>query len=112
MTSIEELQKISTQIRRDIIRMTHSAKCGHPGGSLGCADFFAAIYFEIMKYSKDFTMNGKNEDIFFLSNGHISPGWYSALARAGFFETNELGSFRKLDSRLQGHPATHEGCLA
>ncbi|MBL4715528.1 MAG: transketolase [Bacteroidia bacterium] len=108
MPDIEELQKIATQVRRDVIRMTHGAKCGHPGGSLGCADYFTAMYFEVMKHDSAFNMNGENEDIFFLSNGHICPGWYSVLARSGYFDTAELGTFRKLNSRLQGHPATEE----
>jgi len=110
MPSIAELQKIATQVRRDIIRMTNSAESGHPGGSLGCADFITTLYFEIMKPDhENFTMDGKDEDIFFLSNGHISPVWYSVLARYGFFKTSELASFRKIDSRLQGHPSPHEG---
>ncbi len=109
MASIQELQKIASQVRRDIIRQTHLASSGHPGGSLGCADFFTALYFEIMSHDKSFNMNGKNEDMFFLSNGHISPVWYSVLAHAGYFPKAELATFRKLDSRLQGHPATHEG---
>lgn len=108
MLSVQELQDISNQIRRDALRMTHGAKSGHPGGSLGCADFFAVLYFHIMKHDNRFNMDGKNEDIFMLSNGHISPGWYSALARAGYFNIAELSTFRKINSRLQGHPATHE----
>jgi transketolase len=103
-----DLKGIASQIRRDILRMVHGASSGHPGGSLGCADFFTALYFEIMKHDPKFSMDGKNEDIFFLSNGHISPVFYSTLARAGYFDVKELGSFRKLNSRLQGHPATHE----
>jgi len=106
---IQELQKIASQVRRDIIRMVHRATCGHPGGSLGCADFFTALYFEVLAHDKDFRMEGKNEDLFFLSNGHISPVWYSVLARSGYFPTKELETFRMLNSRLQGHPATHEG---
>jgi len=106
---IQELQKIASQVRRDIIRMVHRATCGHPGGSLGCADFFTALYFEVLTHDKDFKMEGKNEDLFFLSNGHISPVWYSVLARSGYFPTKELETFRMLNSRLQGHPATHEG---
>ncbi|MCH8331161.1 MAG: transketolase [Bacteroidetes bacterium] len=109
MANVTELKKIATQVRRDIIRMTNSAESGHPGGSLGCADFITALYFEVMDYSTPFEMNGLGEDIFFLSNGHISPLFYSVLARAGFFEISELATFRKLDSRLQGHPATAEG---
>ena len=110
MPSNAELLKISTQVRRDIIRMTHGAASGHPGGSLGCADFITTLYFEIMKPDPGkFSMDGKDEDLFFLSNGHISPVWYSVLARYGFFAIHELGTFRKLNSRLQGHPSTHEG---
>lgn len=103
-----DLKAIASQIRRDILRMVHGAASGHPGGSLGCADFFTALYFEIMKHDPKFTMDGKNEDLFFLSNGHISPVFYSTLARSGYFDLKELASFRKLNSRLQGHPATHE----
>jgi transketolase len=103
-----DLKGIASQIRRDILRMVHGANSGHPGGSLGCADFFTALYFEIMKHDPKFSMDGKNEDIFFLSNGHISPVFYSTLARSGYFDVKELSSFRKLNSRLQGHPATHE----
>mgnify|MGYP001243272333 FL=1 len=106
---IAELNKISTQVRRDIVRMVHQCKSGHPGGSLGCADFLTALYFEIMKLDTDFKMEGKNEDVFFLSNGHISPVFYSVLARRGFFDVKELGTFRHINSRLQGHPTTHEG---
>ena len=106
---IAELNKTATQIRRDIVRMVHQCKSGHPGGSLGCADFLTALYFEIMKVDTDFKMDGKNEDLFFLSNGHISPLFYSVLARRGFFEVKELGTFRHINSRLQGHPTTHEG---
>ena len=103
-----DLMAIASQIRRDILRMVHGASSGHPGGSLGCADFFTALYFEIMKHDPKFSMDGKNEDIFFLSNGHISPVFYSTLARSGYFDLKELATFRKLNSRLQGHPATHE----
>lgn len=106
---IAELNKTATQIRRDIVRMVHQCKSGHPGGSLGCADFFTALYFEILHIDTDFKMDGKNEDLFFLSNGHISPVFYSTLARRGFFEVKELGTFRHINSRLQGHPTTHEG---
>ena len=106
---IAALKKTATQVRRDIVRMVHQCKSGHPGGSLGCADFLTALYFEIMKIDTDFKMNGKNEDLFFLSNGHISPVFYSVLARRGFFDVKELGTFRHLNSRLQGHPTTHEG---
>jgi len=107
--SIEELNKIASQVRRDIVRQTHYAASGHPGGSLGCADFFTALYFRILKHDVSFNMDAANEDVFFLSNGHISPVWYSVLARSGYFPVDELATFRKLDSRLQGHPATHEG---
>lgn len=108
MTDIKKLEATATQIRRDILRMVHGAKSGHPGGSLGCADFFAAMYFHVMNHDPKFNMNGKNEDVFYLSNGHISPVFYSALARSGYFPVEELKTFRKLDSRLQGHPATAE----
>ncbi|MFP5080004.1 transketolase [Pedobacter sp. JCM 36344] len=107
--TIEELESIATQVRRDIVRMVHACQSGHPGGSLGCADFMTALYFEVMNHSSDFTMLGKDEDMFFLSNGHISPVFYSVLARSGYFEISELATFRKLNSRLQGHPTTHEG---
>ena len=103
-----DLKAIATQIRRDILRMVHGCSSGHPGGSLGCADFFTALYFDIMKHNPNFSMDGKHEDIFFLSNGHISPVFYSALARSGYFDIKELATFRKLNSRLQGHPTTHE----
>lgn len=108
MPKIDELEKTATQVRRDIVRMVHGAQSGHPGGSLGCADFFTALYFEVMQHSTDFNMNGENEDLFFLSNGHISPVWYSVLARSGYFPIEELNTFRKINSRLQGHPTTHE----
>lgn len=107
--SIEELKEIASQVRRDIVRMVHAVNSGHPGGSLGCTDYFVSLYFKVMNYSTDFKMNGIGEDLFFLSNGHISPVWYSTLARAGFFNVEELATFRKLNSRLQGHPATEEG---
>ncbi len=103
-----DLKAIASQIRRDIVRMVHGAQSGHPGGSLGCADFFTALYFQVLKHDPNFHMDGKNEDIFFLSNGHISPVFYSALARSGYFEIKELFTFRKINSRLQGHPTTHE----
>lgn len=109
MADIDRLKAIASQIRRDIIRQVGGAKSGHPGGSLGCADFFTALYFEIMEHDNSFNMKGKNEDVFFLSNGHISPVWYSTLARAAYFPVAELATFRAIDSRLQGHPATHEG---
>lgn len=105
----EELKSLTTQIRRDILRMVHAVNSGHPGGSLGCTEFFAALYGKVMNYKLPFTMEGKDEDLFFLSNGHISPVFYSTLARFGFFPVSELATFRKLDSRLQGHPTTHEG---
>ncbi|MBW7845448.1 MAG: transketolase [Bacteroidia bacterium] len=108
MADITQLQQIATQVRRDILRMVHGAKSGHPGGSLGCADFLTALYFKVMKHNPDFSMNGKDEDIFFLSNGHISPLFYSVLARSGYFPIQELKTFRMLNSRLQGHPATAE----
>ncbi len=106
---ITELKRIASQVRRDIIRQTYQAQSGHPGGSLGCADFLTTLYFEFLNHNTDFSMEGKGEDLFFLSNGHISPLWYSILARAGYFEIDELNTFRKINSRLQGHPATHEG---
>ncbi|MEQ8424307.1 MAG: 1-deoxy-D-xylulose-5-phosphate synthase N-terminal domain-containing protein, partial [Cyclobacteriaceae bacterium] len=108
MAELAQLQKLTSQIRRDIVRMVHACQSGHPGGSLGCTEFFVALYFEILKHDKNFNMNAEAEDLFFLSNGHISPVWYSTLARAGYFETKELATFRNLNSRLQGHPATHE----
>lgn len=107
--SIKQLEGIASQVRRDIIRMVHGIQSGHPGGSLGCADFMVALYFEIMERKAGFDMTGEGEDMFFLSNGHISPLWYSVLARAGYFPLAELATFRRIDSRLQGHPTTHEG---
>ena len=107
--TLQELQTQVQQTRRDILRMVHAVNSGHPGGSLGCAEFLAALYGKVMTYSSDFSMDGKGEDLFFLSNGHISPVFYSTLARSGFFPVSELATFRKLDSRLQGHPTTHEG---
>lgn len=109
MPNTTQLEDFVTQVRRDILRQVHKVNSGHPGGSLGCAEFFTALYQEVMDYSTDFTMNGKNEDLFFLSNGHISPVFYSVLARSGFFPVEELRTFRHIDSRLQGHPTTHEG---
>ncbi|NIK72756.1 transketolase [Thermonema lapsum] len=106
---IKTLERIATQVRRDIIRMVHGAQSGHPGGSLGCTELLVALYFEVMEHNPNFNMEGKNEDLFFLSNGHISPVWYSVLARSGYFDIKELATFRKINSRLQGHPATHEG---
>lgn len=110
MADIQNLEKIASQVRRDIVRMVHAQSSGHPGGSLGCADFVTALYFDIMKYdAKNFNMDGNNQDIFFLSNGHISPLWYSVLARTGHFELSELKTFRTINSRLQGHPTPEEG---
>jgi len=105
---LNQLKKLASQIRRDIVRMVHACQSGHPGGSLGCTDFFVALYFHILKHNPKFNMDGKGEDLFFLSNGHISPVWYSTLARAGYFDVKELATFRFLNTRLQGHPATHE----
>ena len=102
------LQNTASQIRRDIVRMVHGVQSGHPGGSLGCTDFLTALYFKVMEHNPSFNMDGVNEDVFVLSNGHISPVFYSCLARSGYFPINELGSFRKLGTRLQGHPTTHE----
>lgn len=109
MKSIEELKEIATQVRRDILRMVYNASSGHPGGSLGCADFLTALYFRVMHQAPEFSMEAKNEDAFFMSNGHISPVLYSVLARRGYFPLEELSTFRKINSRLQGHPTTHEG---
>ncbi|MBN7810685.1 transketolase [Algoriphagus sp. H41] len=106
--SIEQLQKVATQLRRDVLRMVHAVQSGHPGAPLGCAEFFVALYFDQLHHNPDFKMDGKGEDLFFLSNGHLSAGWYSVLARSGYFPVEELKTFRKLNSRLQGHPATHE----
>jgi transketolase len=105
---IIHLQKVASQVRRDIVRMVHACQSGHPGGSLGCTDFFVALYFHALKHNPAFNMDGANEDLFFLSNGHISPVFYSALARSGYFDVKELATFRKLNTRLQGHPTTHE----
>ncbi|MFY0592925.1 transketolase [Roseivirga sp.] len=104
-----ELERIASQVRRDIVRMVHGASSGHPGGSLGCTDFLVALYFYAMDRKEGFDPDGLNEDLFFLSNGHISPVWYSVLARSGYFETSELATFRQINSRVQGHPATEEG---
>ncbi len=109
MREIAELNQISSQVRRDIVRMVFDAQSGHPGGSLGCADFLTALYFSEMKHNPAFNMSGDGEDVFFLSNGHISPLFYSVLARSGYFPVPELATFRKLNTRLQGHPTTHEG---
>lgn len=105
---ISQLKDMATQVRRDIVRMVHGSQSGHPGGSLGCADFVTALYFKVMKHDPAFNMDGVGEDLFFLSNGHISPLLYSVLARSGYFRVEELATFRMLNSRLQGHPATHE----
>ncbi len=109
MPTTQELKDFSTQVRRDIVRMVHAVKSGHPGGSLGCNEFLTVLYQEVMDYSTDFSMDGKDEDLFFLSNGHISPAFYSVLSRSGFFPVEELATFRKINTRLQGHPTTHEG---
>jgi len=109
MSTTQELQDFAQQVRRDIVRMVHAVNSGHPGGSLGCNEFLTVLYQDVMSYSTDFTMDGINEDLFFLSNGHISPVFYSVLARSGYFPVKELGTFRLLNSRLQGHPTTHEG---
>ncbi len=106
---IKELENFTTQVRRDILRQVHKVDSGHPGGSLGCAEFFTVLYQEIMKHNPNFNMNGQGEDIFFLSNGHISPAFYSVLARSGYFPVEELNTFRLIDSRLQGHPTPHDG---
>ena len=103
-----ELKDIATQLRRDIVRMVHGSASGHPGGSLGCTEYFTALYFKVMRHNPKFNMNATGEDVFFLSNGHISPIFYATLARSGYFDKKELATFRKIDSRLQGHPATHE----
>jgi transketolase len=105
---INKLKETATQVRRDIVRMVHAVQSGHPGGSLGCTEYMVALYFHIMKYDINFKMDGVDEDVFFLSNGHISPVYYSVLSRAGYFPVSELATFRKLNSRLQGHPTTHE----
>ena len=104
-----QLEKVSSQVRRDIVRMVHAVNSGHPGGSLGCTEFFVALYFHVLEHNPSFDSDGINEDLFFLSNGHISPVWYSTLARSGYFDVSELNTFRKINSRLQGHPATEEG---
>jgi transketolase len=105
---MQDLKAIASQIRRDIVRMVHGAASGHPGGSLGCTEYFTALFFKVMKHDPAFNMNAKGEDVFFLSNGHISPVFYASLARSGYFDISELATFRKINSRLQGHPATHE----
>ncbi len=106
---LQQLKDTASQVRRDIVRMVHAVQSGHPGGSLGCTEYFVALYFDIMNRKEGFDMDGVDEDVFFLSNGHISPVFYSVLARAGYFPVDELNTFRKIDSRLQGHPTTHEG---
>jgi len=109
MPNLEELQNVVVQVRRDIVRMVHKVNSGHPGGSLGCTEFLVALYYEVMELKEQFDMDGKGEDLFFLSNGHISPLFYSVLARRGYFPVDELATFRLLNTRLQGHPTTHEG---
>ncbi|EAQ50368.1 MULTISPECIES: transketolase [Leeuwenhoekiella] len=109
MPNTKQLEDFVSQVRRDIVRQVHQVSSGHPGGSLGCTEFFVALYQEVMKRKEGFDMDGKDEDLFFLSNGHISPVFYSVLARSGYFPVEELNTFRKIDSRLQGHPTTHEG---
>ncbi|MBW6497703.1 MAG: transketolase [Bacteroidales bacterium] len=108
MTDLRKLESVASQLRRDVLRMVHAVKSGHPGAPLGCAEFLSAMYFSVLRHSPDFDMDGKGQDLFFLSNGHLSAGWYSVLARSGYFEVAELGTFRKINSRLQGHPATEE----
>ena len=109
MSDIQNLERTASQVRRDIVRMVHAQNSGHPGGSLGCTDFLTALYFEIMDHNSNFDMDGKDQDVFFLSSGHLSALWYSVLARSGYFNIDELSTFRTLDSRLQGHPTTKEG---
>lgn len=110
MADIKKIEQLASQIRRDIVRMVHAQSSGHPGGSLGCTDFLTSLYFEVLDHQPNtFDMDGKNQDLFFLSNGHISPVWYSVLARSGYFPLKELATFRSIDSRLQGHPTTAEG---
>src|SRR5690606_28390311 len=109
MSALHALQRTAPQVRRDIIRMVHQCQSGHPGGSLGCTDFMVALYFHQLRYRLPFTMEGRGDDLFFLSNGHISPLWYSVLARSGYFPVEALGTFRHINSPLQGHPTTHEG---
>lgn len=110
MAGTQELERIASQVRRDIVRMVHAVQSGHPGGSLGCTEYLTALYFKVLHHDpKNWSMDGKGQDLFFLSNGHISPVWYSVLARSGYFPVSELATFRKLNSRLQGHPTTHDG---
>lgn len=108
MAAVAELKEIASQVRRDIVRMVHAVQSGHPGGSLGCTDYLVTLYFNTLRHNPKFAMDGIGEDLFFLSNGHISPVWYSVLARSGYFPVSELSNFRKLDTRLQGHPTTKE----
>jgi transketolase len=108
MSNISNLEQLASQVRRDILRMVHAVNSGHPGGSMGCTEFFIALYKELMDHDPSFNMDGNNEDVFFLSNGHISPVFYSVLARSGYFPVEELKTFRKINTRLQGHPTTHE----
>lgn len=108
MTDLRKLESIASQLRRDVLRMVHAVKSGHPGAPMGCAEFLSAMYFSVLRHSPDFEIDGKGQDLFFLSNGHLSAGWYSVLARSGYFEVAELATFRKINSRLQGHPATEE----
>ncbi len=108
MTDLRKLESVASQLRRDVLRMVHAVKSGHPGAPLGCAEFLSAMYFSVLRHSPNFDMDGKGQDLFFLSNGHLSAGWYSVLARSGYFDVAELSTFRKINSRLQGHPATEE----
>lgn len=109
MSDLKRIELVATQLRRDVLRMVHAVQSGHPGAPLGCAEFFSCMYFSLLKHSPNFDLDGKDQDLFFLSNGHLSAGWYSVLARSGYFEVSELATFRKINSRLQGHPATEEG---
>ena len=109
MNDVKQIASVATQLRRDVLRMVHAVQSGHPGAPLGCAEFLASMYFSVLRHDPNFDINGRNQDLFFLSNGHLSAGWYSVLARSGYFPVSELATFRKLNSRLQGHPATEEG---
>jgi transketolase len=109
MSDLKKIESVATQLRRDVLRMVHAVQSGHPGAPLGCAEFFSCMYFSILNHSPNFDIDGRDQDLFFLSNGHLSAGWYSVLARSGYFEVSELATFRKISSRLQGHPATEEG---
>lgn len=109
MTDLIKLKMVATQLRRDVLRMVHAVQSGHPGAPLGCAEFFSAMYFSVLRHHPKFDMDGRGQDLFFLSSGHLSAGWYSVLARSGYFDVSELATFRKINSRLQGHPATEEG---